>query len=92
MRYHKLMPIQLTPAQHADLEQHGDSPMPVVDPISQKAYVLVAGDLYERVRALLDDGPFDVRDTYAAQEAALAKVWDDPALDVYNDDTGRPTP
>jgi hypothetical protein len=31
-----------------------------------------------------DEEPFDIRDTYAAQSAALAEIWDDPALDVYN--------
>ena len=86
------MTMQLTPAQHADLERHGAQPMPVVDPVNQKSYVLIAGDLFERVRALLDDSPFDIRETYAAQEAALAKVWDDPALDVYNEDADREQP
>jgi hypothetical protein len=33
----------------------------------------------------LNEESFDIRETYAAQETALAKVWDDPALDVYND-------
>ena len=31
--------------------------------------------------------------TRIAQETALAKVWDDPALDVYNEDAAdRPEP
>ena len=80
------MSIQLTPAQHADLEQHGNTPMPVIDPVNQKAYVLIASDLFERVKALVSDAPFDIRETYSAQEAALAKIWDDPALDAYNED------
>jgi len=80
------MPLQLTHHQHVDLEQHGDKPMPVIDPVNQRAYMLVAGELFDSVRALLDDGPFDIRETYAAEEAALAKVWDDPTLDVYHDE------
>ena len=79
------MATRLTPQQHADLEQHGHKPMPVVDPIDQKVYFIVSGDFFERFKNLFDDEPFDVRETYAAQAAALAKVWDDPALDVYND-------
>lgn len=79
------MSLQLTPSQHADLAQHGDAPMSVIDPITQKEYVLIAGDLFERVKALFSDGSFDIRDTYPAQEAALSQVWDDPALDVYNE-------
>ena len=79
------MATQLTHEQHEKLEQHGDKPMPVVDPVDQKVYFLVAGDLFERFKALFNDDDFDIRETYAAQDAALAKVWDDPALDVYND-------
>jgi len=35
------------------------------------------------LRSLFESG-FDIRDTYAAQDEALAKVWNDPELDVYN--------
>ncbi len=87
------MKSQLTHQQHAELEQHGDKPMPVLDPVDQKVYFLVAGDLFERFRALFHDDTFDVRETYEAQDAALAKVWDDPALDDYNDyERNKPRP
>lgn len=39
--------------------------------------------MFERVRALLDEDPLDNRETDAAHEAAMAKGWDDPALNVY---------
>lgn len=77
------MTTLLTPEQHLQLEQHGDKPVPMLDPVNQKAYVLVPSELFDRLRAFLDEG-FDIRDTDAAQETALAQVWDDPALDVYN--------
>lgn len=83
------MATQLTLEQRHDLQRAGDQPTPVVDPVNQKVYFLVAGDLFERIRVLLDD-EFDVRDTYAAQAAALANVWSDPALDAYNDDALAP--
>ena len=87
------MSTKLTTEQHAELEQHGNKPMPVLDPVNQKVYFLVSGEMYEKVRALFDEDPFDIRETYPAQEAALAKVWDDPALDVYNDyDLNKPHP
>jgi hypothetical protein len=75
------------------LQQHGNKPVPVIDPETNAVYFLVSGEAFERLRALFDDEPFDVRETYAAQDAALAKVWDDPALDVYNDyDARQPRP
>jgi hypothetical protein len=60
--------------------------MPVIDPVTQKVCELVPGDPFDRFKALLDDEPFDIGDTHAAQESTLAKVGDDPALDVYNDE------
>ena len=80
------MATQLTSEQRQDLEQHGNHPVPVVDPVTNAVYFLVAGNLFERCKVLFDDEPFDIRETYATQEAALAKVWDDPALDVYNEE------
>ena len=69
------MAMQLTHEQHEELEQHGDQPMPVFDPVDQKVYFLVAGDLFERFRALFEDDDFDIRETYAAQDAAAATAW-----------------
>lgn len=80
------MATQLTHEQHVLLEQHGDKPMPLVDPVDQKVYFLVAGDLFERFRALFNDDDFDVRETYAAQSEVAGKAgWDDPEMDVYDD-------
>ena len=63
--------------QHAILVQHGDKPMPVVDPVDQKVYFLVAGDLFERFRALFNDDDFDIRKACAAQSDVARKAgWD----------------
>ena len=78
------MAINLTTEQHTELEQLGTKPMQVVDPVNQKIYFVVSKELFERVRGLFEQDPFDISETYRAQEAALAEVWDDPALDVYN--------
>lgn len=53
--------------------------------MTRKFYYVVAGDWYARLRPPIEDIPFDVIETYAAQEQALAKVWDDPELDIYNE-------
>ena len=86
------MATRLTPEQHADLEQHGHQPMPVIDPVDQKIYFLVAGEIFEKFKAFFDDEPFDVRETYAAQSTVAGKAgWDDPEMDVYDQyDTHRP--
>ena len=49
-------------------------------------------DAFERIRALFDDEPFDVREAYPAIDEITGKAgWDDPAMDVYNNyDTDKP--
>lgn len=80
------MVTQLTSEQRRELEQHGNQPVPVVDPVTNAVYFLVPGELFERCKVLFDNEPFEINDTYAAQEQALAKVWEDPALDIYNEE------
>lgn len=77
--------IELSPEQQHEVARRGNKPVQAVDPLTRKVYYIVAGDLYQRLGGLLGDDEFDVRDTYGAQEAALAEVWDDPELDLYND-------
>lgn len=79
------MTPKLTDEQRIAVEEHGGRPVPVVDPNSQNVFYLVSGEQLRLIRSLLEDEPFDVRETYAAQDAALRQVWDDPALDVYNE-------
>jgi hypothetical protein len=67
------------------LETSLNLPIHLVDEHGRTTHVVISAEAYSRLRALLEDEPFDVRDTYAAQSQALAKVWDDPELDLYND-------
>ncbi len=67
-----------------EVAREGDRPVEAVDPATQKVYFLISAEIFERVKPLLGDA-FDVRETYAAQDAALAKVWSDPEFDAYAD-------
>lgn len=88
------MATELSKEQRSELQRIGNRPVQVVDPETNAVYYyLVAGELFDRLRVLLGPAPLDVRDTYLAQESALAAVWDDPALDVYNSFAdGKPNP
>ena len=80
--------------QHA-IEEHGTEPVHVVDRSTKKRYVLVPEEQYERLKALLGaDEDLDPRELYPVIEKAFGKAgWDDPAMDVYNDDDAhRPKP
>ena len=39
---------------------------------------------------MLAGDQFDIADTYPAQEAGLASVWDDAQLDEYTEQDGSP--
>jgi hypothetical protein len=86
------MPTQITAEQRDDLQKHDNKPVQVVDPVSNAVYFLVAGDMFERFRALFDDEPFDIRETYAIQSAVAGCTgWDDPEMAVYdNYDAPKP--
>lgn len=90
-RYHADM-TKLTTEQVFDIQQHGEGPMPVVDPATNATYFLISQELFERLQPLLTDESFDVTDTYAAQSKVAGSAgWDDPEMDVYDDyDANRP--
>jgi hypothetical protein len=75
-------------------EQQPGQPVYVVDADTQEKWVLVPDGTYQKIRALLGDDTFDIRETYPMQDrVAAAAGWDDPAMDDYNDyDTHRKTP
>lgn len=57
-------------------------PVRLIDPATNRAYVLLPDDVYEWVRALLQaDSPADA---YPAIDRAFAAGWDDPAMADYD--------
>jgi hypothetical protein len=80
------MTTQITDEQRHAIEQQHGGPVYVVDPTTEKSYVLLAQEVYQRVRAIVENESIDVSNLYAAQERALSAAgWDDPQLDAYND-------
>ena len=80
------MSITLSAEQRQAIAAHPGEPVELVDEVSQARFILLPAEQFERIKTLLSSDDFDVRETYAAQSAALAAAgWDDPALDIYND-------
>lgn len=80
------MSIFLSPEIRQALAAHPGEPLELLDEISRNRYVLLPGETFDRLKALAVDNQFDIRDTYEAQQSALAAAgWDDPELDIYND-------
>jgi bifunctional DNA-binding transcriptional regulator/antitoxin component of YhaV-PrlF toxin-antitoxin module len=60
-------------------------PLELIDDQNHRAYVLVDGDEFQRLK---DAAANELGDTYAAQiESAMRAGWDDPRMDKYNDTT-----
>jgi hypothetical protein len=68
------------------VRQAQGEPIRVEDPQTNTRYVLVREDVYDRVKALLQDDP----PTIEEQKAYLSHMvkitgWDDPEMDIYDD-------
>ena len=80
------MSVTISTEQREALAKRPGEPVELVDDVSRARYVLLSGDQFDRIKALLTSDEFDIRETYSAQNSALgAAGWDDPALDIYND-------
>src|SRR4051812_5482437 len=83
------MLLPLNKEQARALSSHPGEPVRLIDPSTNRVFVLVQADDYERIRPLLEDD-FIIRDTYAAQfAAAMPAGWGDPAMDDYYHDEVR---
>ena len=60
----------------------GKEPVRVEDPEENRAYVLIAAEEFERMRALLSDDPVEQMAPFL--DETFGEGWDDPALDAYN--------
>jgi hypothetical protein len=76
----------MTPELRRAIEEAGESPPRVVDPVTNTDYVLLRADVYERLRALIepDDG-LGPREISSLMWEAMKGDWDDPKMDDYDD-------
>ncbi|HUY87315.1 MAG TPA: hypothetical protein VMV10_01140 [Pirellulales bacterium] len=76
--------IELSPELQQALDAQAETPPRIVDPRTNKAYVLLAAEQYERIKALLEQED-DLAQTYPAQmESAMRAGWGDAAMDDYD--------
>jgi hypothetical protein len=76
--------IELTEEQWRAVQQGGESPSTIVDPVTQIRYVLLRKDVYDRLQELLDDDwPPEERLRLLAESGRRAG-WDEPEMDGYD--------
>ena len=84
------MTPNLTDDQRQAIEEHGGSPVYLVDTLTNTSYVLVRADQFEKVRALLAEEEYNPREAYPFVERVMQEDDAyDPTLDHYQDLSGR---
>ena len=67
------------------VEHSGDTPVRVVDPRTQRVYVLIEDEQFDRLRSLLDMEPLSLdQQRMALVDAGQRAGWDDPEMDAYD--------
>ena len=86
------MAAKLTDELRRELEKHGDYPVEVIDPATQKVYFLIAREHYERLKPLFEDDPLsEAEQRELLRQAGRRAGWHDPEMDAYDrDDEHRP--
>ena len=73
----------LTQEQRQMLRQSEGEPVRLLDPDTNREYVLLQAEVYDRLRSALTD--LDPRELYPALHRALRdEGWDDSQMDEYN--------
>jgi len=76
--------VELTEEQQQALDAE-PSAARVIDPRTQRAYVLVAADQFERISDLLSPGPLTERERQTILQRVWKNAnWDDPRMDAYD--------
>jgi hypothetical protein len=71
-------------------EEAGDQPVQIVDPETNRRYVLLRADIYERLHLLFEGGPLSKDEQkWLLNEAGKRAGWDDPEMEVYEDRAPR---
>jgi hypothetical protein len=77
--------IAMSPELRKAVEQAGEAPVELSDPVTQIAYVVVRADTYQKMCARSEAS--EVKGLYPAMNAvAASEGWDDPSMDIYDDD------
>ena len=84
---------KITKEQREALKKEPGKPITIEDDQAKAFYVLLPLDTYQKVQALVGGDDFDIRETYAAQFAAVdtPECWDAPGMEKYDDyDSHKP--
>jgi hypothetical protein len=76
---------QITDELRAALREHEPGPVPVVDAATNRHYVLIAQEQYERLKPLVDNERLTADEQRRLiRDAGRRAGWDDPEMDAYD--------
>ena len=75
--------MTITPELKAAIDHAGDDPVRIEDPETNRSFVLIRSEQFDRIRDLLSQDPVERMAPFL--DEAFVEGWDDPALDVYID-------
>jgi hypothetical protein len=79
------MRTDLSSEQRVALKQDPGKPLQVVDSVTHSSYVLIPDHSYQRVKALIEEDEFNVREmSPLMDEVARNEGWADPSMDAYD--------
>ena len=79
------MTTLFTPQLQEAVRAQGERPLALVDPSTNRAYVLISQDLYDRIRPIFDDEPLtELEQRRLILDAGRRAGWDDPEMDAYD--------
>ncbi len=79
------MTPKLNSEQLQALHDGDDRPIEVVDPETNRIYILLAQEQYERLKPLFEGVPVSTEEQREIiREAGRRAGWDDPEMDVYD--------
>ena len=84
----------MTPILNDELQQalrhRGNGPVEIVDPRTNKVYLLIAREQYERIKPLFEEDPITPEEQLELLRQAGRRVgWDDPEMDAYDNYDGH---
>jgi hypothetical protein len=79
------MAAQLSDELRREIEHQGDRPVEVVDPATNKVYLLIPREQYDKLKPLFENEPLsNLEQRELLRQAGRRAGWDEPAMDAYD--------
>lgn len=79
------MIAKLNAEQQQVLREHGEQPVELLDPETNRVYILIGRDQFERMRPIFENDSLTEKEKeHLLREGGRRAGWDDPEMDAYD--------